>query len=624
MRRPLIGFILTFVLLLAGCSLAEDVTPPPALATQQAVMPQATAARPQATRPADEAQVEVELERVPGQAPDPFSGALTYVDSCAPCHGPQGLGDGEMAGSLDVEIPPLGDPAFARDVLPADWFEIVTLGRMDRFMPPFRSLSDAQRWDVVAYALSLSTSQQDIERGQELYQQACAACHGEDGQGGEYDVELSALDSFAGRSLADTASVIASGTGEMPAFAEIFDEDDRLALAAYVRTLAYLEQEPQQSTEEQQQSDDEVLQEGSLQVSVTNGTEDATVPEDLEVRIVAFDGEAQTIDEVVPIDAQGQAELTGLEVVPGRIFGAIVEYQGVQYFSTGGHLLAQDPRLELELVIYESTPGTGPIVVDRLHVIFDYAVEGIVEVSELWLISNQSDRTVVQRGGSNALPIELPEGFGELRFGDDVMAQRVTPTEKGFVYHEPIRPGEPQELIFTFSLPYERSLDFVQPIDYPVGAVVLLTEESAPDLSGSGLTDQGTRPMGELVLHTYTIDALEPGSTLALNFRGRHPAAASNLSTTNILIGAGVLVITLAVVLFGWQTWTRRAEEEIETEAAEQKPTTEGSLSRADLLQAIAGLDDAFEAGDIAQQDYEQQRAALKQQLIDLMKGEDD
>ncbi len=179
-------------------------------------------------------------------------------------------------------------------------------------------------------------------------------------------------------------------------------------------------------------------------------------------------------------------------------------------------------------------------------------------------------------------------------------------------------------MIFTFSLPYERSLNFLQPIDYPVEAVVLLTEDSAPELSGSGLTDEGTRPMGELVLQTYTIESLEPGSTLALNFRGRHPAASSNLSTTNLLIGAGVLVITLAVMLFGWQTWMRRGDAHVEGFDREEGAAVEGPENRAALLQAIAGLDDAFEAGDISQPDYEQQRTALKTQLVELMQEADD
>jgi hypothetical protein len=130
--------------------------------------------------------------------------------------------------------------------------------------------------------------------------------------------------------------------------------------------------------------------------------------------------------------------------------------------------------------------------------------------------------------------------------------------------------------------------------------------------------------MGELVLHTYTLDSLEPGSTLALSFRGRHPATASDFSTENILIGAGALVVTLAVVLFGWQTWKQRSNQQVESHQVEGAHLEEELPTRAALLQAIAGLDDAFEAGEITQQDYEKQRSQLKQQLIELMQSEDD
>ena len=216
------------------------------------------------------------------------------------------------------------------------------------------------------------------------------------------------------------------------------------------------------------------------------------------------------------------------------------------------------------------------------------------------------------------MPVALPEGFGGLRFESELVSSRVTVNEQGFTYHEPILPGTPQELIFTFTLPYTRSLEFIQPIDYPVDAVVLLAEEGAPELTGSGLIDGGTRQLGELALRTYTIDALEPGSTLALQFRGRHPAGSSGISTTNLLIGAGVLVLTVALVLFVWQTWTARSDMEPVGAVNVARQT------RTSLLQAIAGLDDAYEGGEIEESIYEEQRAGLKRQLIELIAQEDD
>jgi len=45
------------------------------------------------------------------------------------------------------------------------------------------SLTEAQRWDVVAYIWQSNTSKESLSNGQKLYAQNCAACHGENGAG---------------------------------------------------------------------------------------------------------------------------------------------------------------------------------------------------------------------------------------------------------------------------------------------------------------------------------------------------------------------------------------------------------------------------------------------------------
>ena len=128
-------------LLISGCSLAGDVTPPPALATAQMAAP----AHPITSAPLIP----------PATQPDLVAGAMIYADKCAACHGPEGLGDGELADGLAFAPAPVGDPEFAREANPLEWYRAVTIGNLDRLMPGFRSLTDQQRWDVVGYALSL-------------------------------------------------------------------------------------------------------------------------------------------------------------------------------------------------------------------------------------------------------------------------------------------------------------------------------------------------------------------------------------------------------------------------------------------------------------------------------------
>ena len=614
-------FLIFLVLFIAGCSLAEDVTPPPVLATAQAAPVQQEAA-PIRPAPQDSSDVSIPLNP-PETTPNIINGAAVYIESCEPCHGPSGMGDGSMSENLDVPLPALGDPEYARSARPLDWYSVVTEGRMDQFMPPFRSLSDAQRWDVVAYVLSLSYPTETRQRGAELFAENCADCHGENGQGAEIGPAINTGDLFAEHSVEELLAIIQTGKGNMPAFLESLPEEDQLVLAIYTQSLGTVVHgevgmalEPPSSAESP--SLDGLT--GIIRGTVVNGTSGMDLPDSLDVTVIALEGNTPVIEEDVSIDQQGNFSVEGLEIVAGRIFGALVEYQDVVYFSVGGHLIEEAPILDLPLVIYETTPDEDEITVERLHLIFDFSVEGLVEVSQLWLLSTEGDRTVVQSDGANALPIQLPDGFSNLRFGSAFSPDQFTMTEDGLLIHEPIRPGEPLEVVFSFMLPYERALDFTQPIGFPVQAVVLLTESDAPEIQGAGLQDLGERDMGGILLHNYAMDSLAAGGQLDLTLRGSHPLTNLSSSTSNLAIGLGVLGVVLVVVGVAVWRWQRRPNDVVEVQSEEKKP----QLKHEQLLQAIASLDDAFEAGDIEKKAYEQRRAVLKNQIMEQIQADDD
>ena len=173
-----VGFILLLfsAIFLSACSfsLAADITPPPGSelpAVQRAT--QSVAASP----------------IFPIVPPDLVNGAKIYNQECSQCHGTQGMGDGPQAAQLSVSVATLGLSDFARLYSPAEWYTIVTQGDMERFMPAFSNLTDRQRWDVVAYAMSLSATETMIDQGKTLYQQNCVNCHGLTGQGNGVDTD---------------------------------------------------------------------------------------------------------------------------------------------------------------------------------------------------------------------------------------------------------------------------------------------------------------------------------------------------------------------------------------------------------------------------------------------------
>ncbi len=516
-----------------------------------------------------------------------------------------------MSANLDVKPSLLGDPALASSALPSDWHLTVTQGRMERFMPPFVNLSDTQRWDVVAYALSLSVSSDQLAQGEIVYQEICTDCHGERGEALAPSVDLRDATLFTKTSIDDFYTVITKGVGSMPALEGALSENERIAAAAYVRTLAFSEE----IAAAEPASD---MSTGSVYGSIENGTAGADLPHGLMVTFIAFDGNQLVFEKEIPVDADGLFEVQDLEIVPGRIFGALTEYQGVRYFNTAGHMLDDSLSLVLPLTVYETTTDESNLVVDRLHLIFDFSIEGVVEVSELLLMTNTGDRTIAGQDGVNDIRVTLPKEFSNLYFADSPELMRFTEDADGFVMHEAFIPGDAVETYFSFTLPYERSLEYQQPVDYPVEAIVILKTQGPPSISGEGLIEVGARDMGGLVMESYRMDPLDQGEILELRLSGRHPAQMDSSSTTNLIIGAVALGLTLIALFFIWWRWAQGQGSTVESE---DEPAPDEPRDREALIRAIAALDDRFEAGEIKETVYKKRREELKRALKALLEG---
>ncbi|MDR5684126.1 MAG: c-type cytochrome [Armatimonadota bacterium] len=153
------------------------------------------------------------------QKPNADGGKRVYEARCAVCHGPEGRGDGPMAPQLvapekdpyrDVlrifRIHPRGEPLPSRPArfdnldqmrlnTPFSMFEVIDRGRPHTAMPGFRHpaygadsladppLSEQEIWNVLFWEWSRMTTRDKLAEGRRIYQQQCAACHGESGDG---------------------------------------------------------------------------------------------------------------------------------------------------------------------------------------------------------------------------------------------------------------------------------------------------------------------------------------------------------------------------------------------------------------------------------------------------------
>jgi len=120
------------------------------------------------------------------QAADTDTGEELYRQHCAACHGYDGNGG--------VGVP-LTLPDFQYSVTNNYLKTTIRHGRPGRVMPAFPSLSNAEIKALIQYIrhwapgkpyrYPVTPVQGDVNHGQQLYQQYCAACHGPNGEGGK-------------------------------------------------------------------------------------------------------------------------------------------------------------------------------------------------------------------------------------------------------------------------------------------------------------------------------------------------------------------------------------------------------------------------------------------------------
>lgn len=633
--------LLVVALLISGCSfnLAGDVTPPPG-AEQISLM---------RTQPA-----ESESSVYPLVPPDAINGKTIYLEKCAVCHGETGAGDGPRAAQLSNSVPALASVEVARQANPANWFSIVTRGNLERFMPPFPSLSDSQRWDVVAYALSLSTSAKSIQEGESLYKQYCTDCHGASAKGAgpksanlsKPPTNLTDLAFSASKSAYDLYSSIVMGVQPaMPSFGEKLNEEQRWAVVDFLRSLSFTVSQEQLSASPSLQTGESpetpipsnfetptaiptvqatltTTQQAALSFinitgKVTNGS-GGSVPPDLVVMLHAFDDLETVLTDTTKLKADNTYFFSNVEMVKGRVYITMVNYSGTTYASDVNIAPPHDGTLDMPITIYETTTDTSVIKADRLHLFFDFVDENTIRVVELYIMSNTSNKTLIPAPGQNiTVRFKLPVGSSNLEFQDSVLGERYVATPDGFGDTYSIRPGRGNyQILFSFTMPYNRRLELVQPVLIPVDAVVVLVPEGILKVRSSILKDDGRRDEQGTVYHLYSGNSLEQNAEIHLTLTGQYGGNGFSVlgGSRNGLI-AGLVVFGLAFIIAGIWFYRHTRLEELDEEEANAIASPETAEA---IMDTIIALDDRYQLGGLPEEAYRERRNELKEKLRTL------
>lgn len=599
----LIGFAVLFLCLLAACTgLGGEPRIVATVPPRAALTP--TAASAMEAQPA-------------AYTPDLARGAAIFAERCAGCHGLDGAGAGELVASGQVPaMPSFLDADELREVTPASWFDVITNGRIERLMPPWRdALSLAERWDVTLYSFSLRYPPEQREIGEALWNAHCADCHN------DANARIDAL-MLANLSDADLDRLLTEGHAEAPALAESLEAEARWSLIAYTRSLLpaadlpALAQVPAPSVTEEASTAVAAARLGAIGGQITNGTAGAALPGSLLVRLFAFDENFVPQRYETLSDEAGAFRFDDAPLQPGYAYAVGVEYGERLFLSDFVRAAPGATALALPVTIYERTADPSAIRIVELRGQIT-PVSGGVEIVQFVRFQNDNDRifstdTELADGLFASVELPLPRGAQPLRIDDedDRLIARAEPP--ALIDTIPVLPGSEHVVRIAYFLPLASEVSVAQPVAYPFeGRAEIFIHPNIIALAGGGfepLAGGGIPPS----TGAYAADLrLRAGESIVFGLSGM-----PNAAVTPAIIPAEQLALTIAAIVGGaglmiaggWLAWRSRRNRKAETIDS--------------LIEQIAALDRAHEAGTIKAEVYQARRDQLKARLAAALRAQ--
>lgn len=372
---------------------------------------------------------------------------------------------------------------------------------------------------------------------------------------------------------------------------------------------------------------------GIIEGQVVNGTAEAS-PQSvagLEVVLYTLNAEGQEFKASTTTDEEGRFHFEGLDTNAEHSYRFQLDYQDITYsgesaFSRG------ETVLPIMATVYETTRSDEAIVVNRHHVITDFAADALV-IQEMYVFDNTADRIYVGEEEST-LVFSLPADATDPTLDDPRLESNTIETDEGFASRLPVAPGQSQ-VLFSYTLPYDgRACTLVRKIVYPTTNFDLMIADVGVQGESPQLAYQGLKGGEETSYLHFEAQDLLPNFEIQIRLSGAphqirravslKPSLGLSLQEVSPWIALSLALLG-ALAAFA-QVYLRAPSKKAENAGLSRVQTithadSELQVQPQELLQLLADLDDAFADGRITEEAYQELRKSMKRRVIDMKPG---
>lgn len=320
-------------------------------------------------------------------------------------------------------------------------------------------------------------------------------------------------------------------------------------------------------------------------------------------------------------DTEGGFRFEDIPLDPDSLYGVTVRYQGVVYGTDVD--LRPESLPPVVITIYETSDDQSILGVSSSSLLIPQVdkIERDIYALEIVMVVNPGDRTYVPGAEPmNLLRFGLPDGARGLQIDTALPTADAIQVDRGFGLTANVPPGE-HEVMFAYNFDYEgQSVVFEKSYLYGAENVRVLVPYEVGDLSSVEFGGPGDVLIGGKRYQLLEVSDVARQTRATMQISSLPQAAfweiatdaASNLPyelTAPALLG----VLLLCIVGYGLTPHGRRLWRR-----ASGPRSSNASSARTDVVERIADLDEAFEAGRLREADYHAKRQALLDSLPHL------